>query len=161
MGFIVYTDGASSPKQEHKVGGWAYIIMHEHTGGQISDSGYEVDTTNNRMELRSIIESLEFIKGLGTPKQGEGSVDVTIHSDSQYCVKGITEWIAGWKRTNWKNNSVKNVDMWKKLDKLVSDDSLNIDFKWVRGHNGDEHNEEVDRLCVEAKNNGIEAINTV
>jgi ribonuclease HI len=160
MGFIVYTDGASSPKQEHKVGGWAYVLMHEAVGGEIEDSGYEVDTTNNRMELRSIIEALEFVRQLGTPKRGEGKVDVTIYSDSQYCVKGCTEWLKGWKRTNWKNNSVKNVDMWKKLDTLVSDDTLNVKFEWVRGHNGDTLNERVDKLCVEAKEKGIEMVNT-
>lgn len=160
MSFVFYTDGASSPKKDHGVGGWAFIATVEGAEGEIEHSGFEVDTTNNRMELRAIIESLRFMKMLGVPSSYVGATDVTIYSDSQYCVKGITEWIDGWKRTNWKNGTVKNIDLWKELDKLYSDPTLNVEVKWVRGHAGNEMNERVDRLCVEAKMQGIETVNT-
>lgn len=142
---IVYTDGACSGNGKGNAkGGWAYIIQLP-DGSSVSDSGFEADTTNNRMELMSVINALERCYG-----------DIVVYSDSQYVVKGITGWIHSWKRCGWKkaDGPVKNRDLWERLDALVSDPTRNVSFTWVRGHNGHPMNEMVDRLAVEASRKG-------
>ena len=91
------------------------------------------ETTNNRMELSAVIEALKVIKR---------NCPITIFTDSQYVKRGITEWIDGWIK-NWKN--VKNVDLWQELYPLSK--QYNIDWQWVRGHNGDKYNERADELA--------------
>ena len=101
--------------------------------------GGEAVTTNNRMELTAVIEALATLKR---------PCEVVLHTDSQYVMKGITEWIRGWKAKGWKTAArepVKNVDLWKKLDEVVR--THDIDWIWVKGHAGHDGNERADELA--------------
>ncbi|HKL12249.1 MAG TPA: ribonuclease H, partial [Halanaerobiales bacterium] len=108
---------------------------------EIEITGYEPDTTNNRMELRAVIEALQVVKK---------NKKIILYSDSNYVVKGINEWIKSWKKRGWRtasNKPVKNLDLWKKLDKLF--DKKNVKLKKVAAHSGNEFNEKVDKLAKE------------
>lgn len=116
-------------------GGWgALLTFGEH---ERELSGSEADTTNNRMELMAAIVALETLKRGCT---------VELWSDSKYVVTGITQWIHGWKKKNWKK--VKNRDLWERLDEARA--PHHVTWHWVKGHAGDENNERVDRLAVRA-----------
>ena len=114
--------------------------------------GRERFTTNNRMELMAVIMALQALKR---------PCHVVLHADSQYVLKGMTEWLAGWKAKGWKTAAkqpVKNVDLWQTLDALVSATEHKIDWRWVKGHNGDPGNERADELA----NRGVElALNQI
>lgn len=133
----LYTDGACSGNPGP--GGYAALIINRNNQREIT--GYEPETTNNRMELLAVIEGLKEIK--------KGS-QVKLVSDSNYVLKGITEWVKDWKSNGWKtasNKPVKNRDLWMKLDKLIKD--YQIEFVKVKGHAGDKYNELVDTLARE------------
>ncbi|MDW5444967.1 ribonuclease HI [Polaromonas sp. SM01] len=134
---VIYTDGAC--KGNPGPGGWGALMT---TGDSVKELfGGELDTTNNRMEMTAVIEALAALK---RPCQ------VTLYVDSQYVLKGMTEWIKGWKARGWRTASkepVKNVDLWQKLDALVSGSGHKIDWRWVRGHDGDPGNERADVLA--------------
>lgn len=101
--------------------------------------GGESETTNNRMELMAAISALE---SLTRPS------DVVVTTDSTYVLKGITEWVAGWKRRGWVTSSrtpVKNVDLWQRLDAAVAGHSVR--WEWVKGHAGHPENERADELA--------------
>ncbi len=101
--------------------------------------GGELQTTNNRMELTAVIEALSALKR---------ECKVVVYTDSEYVRKGITEWIGGWKRRGWKtadNKPVKNAELWRKLEELAA--GHDVDWRWVRGHNGDPGNERADALA--------------
>ena len=101
--------------------------------------GGEPVTTNNRMELTAVIEALSALKH---------PCEVILHTDSQYVMKGMTEWIRGWKAKGWKTAArepVKNVDLWKRLDELVA--LHHIRWVWVKGHSGHDGNERADKLA--------------
>lgn len=103
--------------------------------------GGEFDTTNNRMELMAAIRALEAIK-----PNYKGAV--TLWTDSTYVLKGITEWIHGWKKRGWKKGDKKpviNKDLWQQLDALNA--AHDIDWKWVKGHAGVDGNERADELA--------------
>ena len=103
--------------------------------------GGELATTNNRMEMMAVIEALSALKR---------PCHVNLHVDSQYVLKGMTEWLAGWKARGWKTASkqaVKNVDLWQRLDALVANSAHRIEWHWVRGHDGDPGNERADELA--------------
>ena len=103
--------------------------------------GGEPETTNNRMEMMAAIKALEAIKS-------SYSGDVTLWTDSTYVMKGITEWIHGWKKRGWKKSDKKpvvNMDLWKRLDKLNAE--RDVTWKWVKGHAGVEGNERADVLA--------------
>lgn len=138
----IYTDGAC--KGNPGIGGWgAWLRYGEHEKELF---GGEKDTTNNRMELLAVIRALESI----TKK-----VPVIVHTDSQYVQKGISEWLVNWKRRGWKtsdNKPVKNADLWRELDALAVNHE--IEWRWVRGHNGDVGNERADSLA----NRGVDSI---
>lgn len=105
--------------------------------------GGELDTTNNRMEMMAAIKALEAIK---PGFRG----DITLWTDSTYVLKGITEWIHGWKKRGWKKSDKKpvvNVDLWKRLDALNAE--RDVTWKWVKGHAGIEGNERADELARE------------
>jgi len=123
----IYTDG--SCLKNPGVGGWGIIILNKIP---TYISGGEKYTTNNRMELEAVIKALEFTSG-----------EVIIYSDSNYVIKGITEWIYSWKKKNWKN--IKNIEYWKRLDEQVQ--NRKITWRWVKAHNGNFYNEEVDKLA--------------
>jgi ribonuclease HI len=139
----LYTDGACSGNPGP--GGWAYILKHPASGQVRDHSGAEPATTNNRMELTSVIEGLSTLK---RPCQ------VELITDSQYVGKGITEWMPRWKSQGWQRKEGKsfkpviNLDLWKKLDELVSRHQVRVSF--VLGHNGHPENEACDRMAVAA-----------
>jgi ribonuclease HI len=108
--------------------------------------GGELNTTNNRMELTAVIESLKALKR---------PCKVVLHTDSQYVQKGISEWIHGWKARGWKTSTkepVKNADLWQALDAAQAVHT--VDWRWVRGHNGHPGNERADQLA----NLGVESV---
>ena len=138
----IYTDGAckGNPGQ----GGWGAILMAN--GHEKELYGYEAQTTNNRMELMAVIQALEALKK---------PCDVDLHADSQYVLKGIKEWIHGWKKRGWKtadNKPVKNAELWQRLDALAK--LHTVDWRWVKGHAGDPGNERADELA----NRGAESV---
>lgn len=136
----LYTDGACSGNPGP--GGWAFILRHPASGKEIKRSGGERETTNNRMEMTAVLEGLRALT--------RASV-VELYSDSQYVLKGLNEWLKGWKAKGWKTASkqpVKNRDLWEALDALQQQHTLN--FHWIRGHQGHAENEECDRMAVEA-----------
>ncbi|MEI7514042.1 MAG: ribonuclease HI [Betaproteobacteria bacterium] len=135
---VIYTDGAC--KGNPGPGGWGALLRSE-DGSEKELCGGEPGTTNNRMEMMAVIEALSALK---RPCQ------VTLHVDSQYVLKGITEWLPGWKAKGWRTAAkqpVKNVDLWQRLDALVAGGGHTIDWRWVRGHNGDPGNERADGLA--------------
>ena len=142
MKYIVYTDGACSGNPGP--GGWGVIILDE-AENQVSLSGKEKSTTNNRMELMAPIMALKKIKK---------SSQITIYTDSTYLKDGITIWINNWKKNDWKSANkkpVKNKDLWVILDKLT--EKKLIIWKWVKAHAGNKFNEIADKLATEAINN--------
>lgn len=131
-----WTDGACS--RNPGPGGWGVVLQQGELACELN--GGDRQTTNNRMELTAAIVALE--------KVPEGFT-VELTTDSQYVRDGVTKWMIGWKRNGWKTKdggSVKNQDLWKQLDSARSKHSVRWD--WVKGHNGDEHNERADRLAV-------------
>ncbi len=138
----IYTDGAC--KGNPGPGGWGVLLKSGSTEKELF--GGERETTNNRMELMAVIMALEALKR---------PCHVFLHADSQYVLKGMTEWLAGWKAKGWKTAAkqpVKNVDLWQRLDALVAGAGHHIDWRWVKGHNGDPGNERADALA----NRGVE-----
>jgi ribonuclease HI len=136
----LYTDGACSGNPGP--GGWAFILRHLASKAEKECAGGESETTNNRMELMSVIRGLEAL---------DRPCKVDIYSDSQYVVKGLREWMDDWKRKGWKrgrNEPVKNVDLWQELDELRQKHQIN--YHWIRGHNAHPENERADRLAVAA-----------
>lgn len=133
----IYTDGAC--KGNPGPGGWGVLLKSGGTEKELF--GGERKTTNNRMELLAVIEALSALK---RPCQ------VTLYLDSEYVRKGITEWISGWKARGWRTAAkqpVKNVDLWQRLDAVVSTSGHAIDWRWVKGHAGDPGNERADALA--------------
>lgn len=136
----IYTDGACKGNgKSDAIGGWGYHVIDRHTTKNLKeDFGGAVGTTNNRMELQAAVEALKFAATLSTNEK----MRVRIHTDSNYVYKGITTWIHGWIRKDWKD--VKNVDLWKELDSLNDDV---YDWNWVKAHAGHEENEYADELA--------------
>ena len=134
---VIYTDGAC--KGNPGPGGWGVLLMAD--GNETELFGGELGTTNNRMEMTAVIEALSALKQPST---------ITLHLDSEYVLKGITQWIHGWKARGWRTAAkqpVKNVDLWQKLDAVVAGSGHKIDWRWVRGHAGDPGNERADGLA--------------
>ena len=133
----IYTDGAC--KGNPGPGGWGVLLRSGGTQKELY--GGERSTTNNRMELMAVIQALEALKR---------PCAVTLYLDSQYVLKGITEWLPGWKAKGWRTaggQPVKNVELWKRLDDLLARSGHVVDWRWVRGHNGDAGNERADALA--------------
>ena len=138
----LFTDGACSGNPGP--GGWGALLRFGKHEKELS--GGDAKTTNNRMEMMAVIEGLLAI----TPP-----CRVTVHTDSQYVLKGATEYLKGWKKNGWKTadkKEVKNIDLWKSLDSAAQAHS--IEWIWVRGHAGNVGNERADRLA----NRGIEVM---
>lgn len=132
---IIHTDGACSGNPGP--GGWGAILQYGDTERELK--GGELSTTNNRMELMAAIQALEALKK---------PCKVELHTDSQYVQKGIHEWIHGWKKRGWltaDRKPVKNDDLWKRLD--AARQRHDVDWRWVKGHNGHELNERADALA--------------
>lgn len=136
--FAVYTDGACSGNPGP--GGWGAILIDPQ--GQVREmGGGSPETTNNRMEVRAAMESLREI----------GATDLPIHiyTDSTYLIRGVTQWIWGWRKRNWvtaEGNEVQNRDLWEDLSRLVP--GLEIEWNYVRGHRGIIGNERCDEIAV-------------
>ena len=139
MPFVeIYADGACSGNPG--MGGFAALVLYGEK--QLELSGFEKLTTNNRMELMAVITALEALKR---------PCNVSITTDSNYIVKGMTEWVTGWLRNNWKNSQKKEVlnrDLWERLLTAAADHA--IEWKWIKGHNGHCENERCDLLAREA-----------
>jgi len=139
----LFTDGACSGNPGP--GGWAFILRHPASGKEIQRAGAERETTNNRMEMTAVIRGLASLKRPTT---------VELVSDSTYVGKGMMEWMPKWKANGWKRREkgrkveVKNVDLWKELDRLMSQHQIR--FTHVRGHAGHPENERCDTLAVAA-----------
>jgi ribonuclease HI len=134
---VIYTDGAC--KGNPGPGGWAWAIA---PGGSPNGAGGEARTTNQRMEIRAVLEAL----------RGHGTGPVEIVSDSTYVVNCFRDrWWVKWQRNGWTNSQrqpVANVDLWQPLIESVHDGD--VTFRWVKGHSGDPMNDLVDRLAVAA-----------
>ncbi len=138
----LFTDGAC--RGNPGSGGWGALLRYE--GAEKKLYGGERETTNNRMELLAAIEGLKVLKE---------ECLVTLTTDSQYVRKGITEWMANWKKNGWKTAAkkpVKNADLWKQLDECSN--KHRVDWKWVKGHSGHRENDIADQLA----NQGIDEL---
>ena len=131
----IYTDGAC--RGNPGPGGWGALLIagkHEKTL-----HGGEPETTNNRMELTAAIEALNALTG---PRK------VVLHTDSKYVMDGINKWMPNWKARGWKTSAkkpVKNQELWQALDEAAN--RHEIDWRWVKGHNGNPGNEKADELA--------------
>ena len=134
----IFVDGACSGNPGP--GGFGAILRYGDTEKEIS--GCEMLTTNNRMELRAVIEALRLIK---RPSR------IRVTSDSSYLVKGMSEWVEGWIRKGWVNSGKKpvlNRDLWEALIELCR--PHRVEWKWIKGHAGHKENERCDKLAREA-----------
>lgn len=137
-----FTDGAC--RGNPGPGGWGALLRFNDHEKRLC--GGEKETTNNRMELMAVIQALESLKR---------DCKVKVTSDSQYVLKGINEWMDNWKKRGWKTAAkkpVKNVDLWQRLDEAQQ--SHEIEWVWVKGHNGHIENEIADELA----NQGIDQL---
>lgn len=133
----IYTDGACAGNPGP--GGWAAILRYK--GSEKVTSGFERHTTNNRMEMKAVIEALRMLKE---------PCKLRVHTDSRYLRDGITLWIHGWKRNGWKTTGrqpVKNRELWETLDDLSQKHRMK--WVWVEGHAGHPENERCDALARE------------
>lgn len=131
----IFTDGACSGNPGP--GGWCAILKYNNHEKILS--GFDKDATNNKMELTAIIKALEIIKRKSRIK---------VYSDSQYLIKGITEWLPKWIKNNWKNSKkeeVQNKNLWEKL--YVLSQKHEIEWIWIKGHKGHPENEKCDLIA--------------
>lgn len=138
----IYTDGAC--RGNPGPGGWGALLQYGDDRKEIY--GGEHNTTNNRMELSAAIQALASLTR---------ECELTLYTDSQYVMKGMQEWIKGWKARGWKTAAkqpVKNADLWKELDTQVA--RHQVHWVWVKGHAGNEGNEMADQLA----NRGIDQL---
>ncbi len=139
----IWTDGGCKPNPGP--GGWSAILVFR--GVEKELSGYEPETTNNRMELTAAASALETLK---RPCQ------VRLYTDSEYLKNGITRWHQGWVRKNWRNaagDPVKNMDLWRRI--LDAAATHTVEWHWVRSHVGIPLNERADKLATQAREDGL------
>ena len=132
---VIYSDGACEGNPGP--GGFAAVIEGDGESWEIV--GADPQTTNNRMELMAVIQALEALKR---------PCNITIHTDSTYVMKGMTEWLPQWKKRDWKTAArkpVKNVDLWQRLEQAIS--QHDVKWVWVKGHSGVPENERADELA--------------
>lgn len=133
----IYADGAC--KGNPGPGGWGALLRA--AGQEKEIFGGQLATTNNRMELMAVIEALAVVT---RPSE------IHLHVDSQYVLKGMTEWLPNWKLRGWKTaakQAVKNEDLWKRLDVAINSGGHSIHWHWVKGHSGHLENERADALA--------------
>jgi ribonuclease HI len=140
----VYIDGSVLPTNPG-YGGWGFYVLGEDCSLEMSGS-YNQLVTNNQMEMTALIQFLTFAKENIDPE-----VFLKIYSDSNYVVTGSLVWLTKWKTNDWKNGSVLNIPLWKKIDSLLQDWSLtNLSLIWVKGHSNVEGNVRADKLANQA-----------
>ena len=145
MEIKIYTDGACIGNPGP--GGWAAVVITEKEKKEIF--GGEKLTTNNRMELMATIKALDYCTQIDEKQMS--LKQIKIFTDSKYVKEGITVWIDKWEKNNWKTadkKNVKNIDLWKKLKKLVK--SNQVDWNWIKGHSKDPMNDLADELAKKA-----------
>ena len=136
----IYTDGAC--RGNPGPGGWGVLLLTDRTEKELC--GGDIATTNNRMELMAAIQGLSALNR---------RCNVSVYTDSEYVRRGISEWLANWKKRGWKTANrkpVKNEDLWRELDELAA--QHDIEWRWVKGHAGNPGNERADQLA----NDGLE-----
>lgn len=141
MKISIFTDGSS--RGNPGPGGWGAIVLNDNVVTELG--GRENMTTNNRMELMACIESLKTI---------DSNAPIVLYSDSQYVIKGMTEWIDGWQRKNWKNSQKKDVmnrDLWEMMLEVSS--GKNIEWKYVKGHADNPGNNRCDEIATSFADN--------
>ena len=135
---VIYTDGAC--RGNPGPGGWGAIIIENNIETELY--GKENNTTNNIMEMTAAIKALEFFSI---------KKNIILYTDSNYLKLGITSWVYGWKKNNWLNSKkepVKNKSYWLEIDKL--NNFHDVEWKWLKAHNGDTYNERADYLATSA-----------
>ena len=135
----IWTDGGCKPNPGP--GGWSAILRFGTIEKELS--GYDPATTNNRMELTAAASALEALKK---------PCRVVLHTDSEYVRNGVTRWVHGWVRNNWRNAAkepVANYELWQRL--LAAAKPHQVEWRWVRGHAGDVMNERADKLATAAR----------
>lgn len=139
----LYCDGACKNNQSgNGKGGWGVYIQNE-DGSELKLTGGCESTTNNRMELQGLLEGLKALKP---------SDDAEIYSDSKYVIDGITKWLKNWKRNGFQTAAkkpVKNDDLWKEIDHVLTQRNGSTKIIWIRGHTGNPGNEIADALANE------------
>jgi len=136
---VIYTDGGC--RGNPGIGGWGVWLQYKDHDKKLN--GSEINTTNNKMELTASIRALESLKS--------SDINIDLYTDSKYVIQGINYWIDGWKAKGWKTANkkpVKNVDLWKRLDTLNQEFSVN--WIWVKGHSDDPGNDMADLLANQA-----------
>lgn len=142
-GVIIYTDGACAGNPGP--GGWGALLQYNGIKKEIL--GYDINTTNNRMEVTAAIEALKCLKK---------RCEVEIYTDSKYLQQGITNWIKKWIQNNYKNGTIKNIDLWKKLYSQIEEHD--IIWHWVKGHSDNAGNIIADKLAVKGKETAIKML---
>lgn len=150
----VYTDGSCRPNGS---GGWACHARLPNSFVLFEASDHIKETTNNRMEMTALLEGLKWIRRHISANAGKENMapyaQYIVYSDSQYALKGLTEWLKGWKARGWKTankGQVANIDLWQLLDeeyRLVCQDQIKVKFEWVKGHSGNPGNSRVDQMA--------------
>ena len=139
---VIYTDGAC--RGNPGPGGWGAVLRYNGSERQLH--GGEAATTNNRMELMAAIQALETLRE---------PCRITLYTDSNYVCQGFAEWLPQWRKRHWKTadkKPVKNQDLWQRLDEAAA--RHRVQWRWVRGHSGEEGNELADRLA----NKGVDEV---
>lgn len=152
MNYTIYTDGSCRGNPGR--GGWGFVILRGEEK-VYEGSGSIRSTSNNRMELTAAIRGLGCLWDV-LPEEERKTAKIVLRSDSQYVVRGVTEWVPGWERQGWAKadgSPVKNLDLWQNLMRLIRFAQPHLE--WVRGHDGDEWNEYCDGLATKASGEEI------
>lgn len=150
LAVAVFSDGGC--RGNPGVGAWA--SMAQNSAGDIlfETSGFNSNTTNNRMELEGSINGLKELISQQNGIEFTAKIEVHVYTDSKYVVDGMNQWLSGWKERGWRkadNKAPENLMYWQQLDELVSF-FWSVSFHWVKGHSGHPQNEHCDRLCNQA-----------
>jgi ribonuclease HI len=140
----IYTDGSSLGNPGP--GGWGMVVVEDNKIIK-EQGGHDKDTTNNRMELMAVIESLKYII------KNHKKDNVTIFADSSYVLLGITSWIHNWEKNGWRTvnkKEVLNQDLWKELISLVRNYDNKINWEKVKGHSGHVYNDKADEIATQS-----------
>lgn len=158
MIFKVYTDGSCSSNPG--AGGYAFVVVSPRDNALLKLSGCSPMTTNNQMELKAIVSALKHLQDNFAINARENIIQ--IHSDSAYCVNPLVQgWLKNWKRFDWKTRKgeeIKNLELWKELDRVLDRMRAKVEFIKVKGHAGDEYNELANDLAQNATKRALERL---